>query len=211
MSEETIKTRRLLGSLALIGGVGTLVLAAPQGALAACVITQPSQFLFTCAVNTTTTTGSNVIAPGSTSAGNQTTATFQTGVDVVINPGVVVSGNGLSFNLVSDPSETITNNGAVINTSTAPVGLFGPFSRGLNFVNRGIGSVSYFGNGSASSLNGFGLFIAGNSVQVGTPGTPVVPNYSGPSRIDSGGADVQGTRVSAYFSGGTIAGGLQFA
>ncbi len=210
VSEEAIKARRL-GSLALIVGVATLVLAAPQGAFAACVITQPSQFLFTCAVNTTTTTGFNVIAPGSTSAGNQTTATFQTGVDVVINPGVVVSGNGLSFDLISAPSETITNNGAAINTSTAPVGLFGPFSRGLNFVNRGTGSISYFGNGSASSLNGFGLFIGGSSVQVGTPGTPVVPNYSGPSRIDSGGADVQGTRVSAYFSGGTIAGGLQFA
>jgi autotransporter-associated beta strand protein len=185
--------------------------AAPQDALAACVITQPSQFLFTCAVNTTTTAGFNVVTPGSTSAGNQTTATFQTGVDLVINPGVVVSGNGLSFDLISAPSETITNNGAAINTSTAPVGLFGPFSRGLNFVNRGIGSISYFGNGSASSLNGFGLFIGGNSVQVGTPGTPVVPNYSGPSRIDSGGADVQGFKVSAYFSGGTIAGGLQFA
>jgi autotransporter-associated beta strand protein len=209
LSEETIKTSRLLARAALISGVGTLVLAQPQGAFAACVITQPSQFLFTCAVNTTTTNGSNfIIAPGSTNAGNQ--STFLTGVDVVINPGVVVNGNGLSFDVTALSPETIINNGAAINTSTAPTGIFGPFSRGLNFVNRSIGSVSYVGNGSASSLNGFGLFIAGNSVQVGTPGTPVVPNYSGPSRIDSGGADIQGFHVSAYFSGGTIAGGLQF-
>jgi autotransporter-associated beta strand protein len=209
LSEEAINTRRLLGSLALIGGVGTLVLAAPQGAFAACVITQPSQFLFTCAVNTTTTNGFNVIAPGSTSAGNQTT--FLTGVDVVINPGVVVNGNGLFFDTTTASSETITNKGAAINTSTAPTGLFGPFSRGLYFINRGTGSISYVGNGSASSLNDFGLFIAGNSVQVGTPETPIVPNYSGPSSIATGGVNIHGSSAaSAYFSGGTITGGLQF-
>ena len=132
-------------------------------------------------------------------------------MDVVINPGVVVNGNGLFFDTTTASSETITNNGAVINTSTAPTGIFGPFSRGLYFVNRGTGSISYVGNGSASSLNGFGLFIAGNSVQVGTPGTPVVPNYSGPSSIASGGVNIHGSSAaSAYFSGGTIAGGLQF-
>ncbi|MEA2899241.1 MAG: hypothetical protein QOJ84_4856 [Bradyrhizobium sp.] len=209
MSEETIKTRRLLGSLGLIGSVGSLVLAAPQSASAACVITHPSQFLFTCAVNTTTTTGFNVIAPGSTSAGNQTT--FQTGVDVVINSGVIVNGNGLFFDTTTASSEKITNNGAVINTSTAPTGIFGPFSRGLYFINRGTGSISYVGNGSASSLNDFGLFIAGNSAQVGTPETPIVPNYSGPSSIATGGVNIHGSSAaSAYFSGGTIAGGLQF-
>ena len=209
LSEETIKTRRLLASLALISGVGTLVLAAPQSAFAACVITKPSQFLFTCAVNTTTTNSFNVIAPGSTSAKNQTT--FLTGVDVVINPGVVVNGNGLFFDTTTTSSETITNNGAVINTSTAPVGIFGPFSRGLYFINRGTGSISYVGNGSASSLKDFGLFIAGNSVQVGTPGTPIVPNYSGPSSIATGGVNIHGSKAaSAYFSGGTITGGLQF-
>jgi autotransporter-associated beta strand protein len=209
LSQETIKTRRLLGSLALVSGVGTLVLAAPQSAFAACVITQPSQFLFTCAVNTTTTTGFNVIAPGSTSAGNQTT--FLTGVDVVINPSVIVNGNGLFFDTITASSETITNNGAVINTSAAPTGIFGPFSRGLYFINRGTGSISYVGNGSASSLNDFGLFIAGNSVQVGTPGTPIVPNYSGPSSIATGGVNIHGSSAaSAYFSGGTITGGLQF-
>ncbi|MEA2916618.1 MAG: hypothetical protein QOJ15_8699 [Bradyrhizobium sp.] len=203
-------TRRLLGSLALIGGVGVLVLAAPQSAFAACVVTQPSQYLFTCAVNTTTTTGFNIIAPGSTSASNQTT--FLTGVDVVINPGVVVGGNGLFFDVTTASPETIINNGAAINTSTAPTGIFGPFSRGLNFVNRGTGSVSYFGNGSASSLNGFGLFISGNSVQVGTPGTPIVPNYSGPMTIATGAVNISGrSSASAYFSGGTIAGGLQFS
>ena len=211
MSEETVKTRRLLGLLALIGGVGTLVVAAPQSALAACVITQPSQFLFTCTVNTTTTNGSNLIAPGSTSAANQSNATFQTGVDVVIDPGVVVSGNGLSFGLISSPSETIIHNGAVIDTSTATSRPFSP-SRGLSFVNRGIGSVSYFGNGSASSLNGFGLFIVGNSVHVGTPVTPIVPNYSGSSSLISSGLNVVGlSNAEAYFSGGTIAGGMQFA
>ncbi|MEA2942039.1 MAG: hypothetical protein QOD09_2568 [Bradyrhizobium sp.] len=199
----------LRASTALSSGIVASLVVAPQSAFAACVITQPSQFLFTCAVKTTTTPTFNVIAPGSTSAANQ--SSFLTGVDVVINPGVVVNGNGLFFDTTTASSEKITNNGAVINTSTAPVGLFGPFSRGLNLINRGTGSISYSGNGSASSLNGFGLFIAGNSVQVGSPGTPVVPNYSGPSRIDSAGADVQGTRVSAYFSGGTIAGGLQFA
>jgi autotransporter-associated beta strand protein len=210
LSEETIKTRRLLGSLALIGGAGTLVLAAPQSAFAACVITQPSQFLFTCAVNTTTTNGFNVIAPGSTSAGNQTT--FLTGVDVVINPGVVVGGNGLFFDTTTASSEKITNNGAAINTSAAPTGIFGPFSRGLDFINRGTGSISYVGNGSASSLNDFGLFIAGNSVQVGTPETPIVPNYSGPSSIATGGLNIHGiSAASAYLSGGTITGGLQFA
>jgi autotransporter-associated beta strand protein len=183
--------------------------AAPQSAFAACVITQPSQFLFTCAVNTTTTTGFNVIAPGSTSAKNQTT--FLTGVDLVINPGVVVSGNGLFFDTTTASSEKITNNGAVINTSTAPTGIFGPFSRGLYFINRGTGSISYVGNGSASSLNDFGLFIAGNSVQVGTPETPIVPNYSGPTSIATGGVNIHGSAAaSAYFSGGTITGGLQF-
>jgi autotransporter-associated beta strand protein len=210
LSEETIKTRRLLGSLALISSAGTLVLAAPQSAFAACVITQPSQFLFTCAVNTTTTTGFNVIAPGSTSAGNQTT--FLTGVDVVINPGVVVGGNGLFFDTTTASSEKITNNGAAINTSTAPTGIFGPFSRALYFINRGTGSISYVGNGSASSLKDFGLFIAGSSVRVGTPETPVVPNYSGPSSIATGGVNIHGnSAASAYFSGGTIAGGLQFS
>jgi autotransporter-associated beta strand protein len=205
LSKEIINTRRQLGSLALIGGVGTLVLAAPQSAFAACVITQPSQFLFTCAVNTTTTNGSNVIiAPSSTSAANQSNTTFQTGVDVVINPGVVVSGNGLSFDLISSPSETIIHNGAVIDTSTAASRPFSP-SRGLSFVNRGIGSVSYFGNGSASSLNGFGLVIVGGSVQVGTPEIPIVPNYSGLVGLYVAGFD----KTEAYFSGGTISGGMQ--
>jgi autotransporter-associated beta strand protein len=207
LSEETIKTRRLLGSLALISGVGTLVLAAPQGALAACVITQPSQYLFTCAVNTTTTTGFNVIAPGSTSASNQ--STFLNGVDVVINPGVVVSGNGLHFGIITPSPEKVTNNGAAINTNTLESE---SFARGLSFVNTGAGgSVTYVGNGSASSINGFGLFIVADSVQIGTPGTPVVPNYTGPSSFISGGANIAGfSSASAYFSGGTISGGLQF-
>jgi autotransporter-associated beta strand protein len=209
LSQVTIKTRWLLRSLALISGAGTLVLAASQSAFAACVITQPSQFLFTCAENTITTTGFNVVAPGSTSAGNQTT--FQTGVDVVINPGVVISGNGLFFDTTTASPEKITNNGAAINTSTAPTGIFGPFSRALYFINRGTGSISYVGNGSASSLKDFGLFISGNSVQVGTPETPIVPNYSGPSSIATGGVNIHGSRAaSAYFSGGTITGGLQF-
>ena len=208
LSEETIKTRWLLGSLAWISGVGTLVLAAPQSAFAACVITQPSQFLFTCAVNTTTTTGFNIIAPGSTSAANQ--SSFLTGVDVVINPGVVVNGNGLNFDIITSSPEKVTHNGAAINTNALASG---SSARGLSFFNRGAGgSVTYVGNGSASSINGFGLFIVANSVQIGTPGTPVVPNYSGPSSIISGGLNVTGfSSASAYFSGGTISGGLQFA
>jgi autotransporter-associated beta strand protein len=208
LSKETIKTRRLLGSLALIGGAGTLVLAAPQSAFAACVITQPSQFLFTCAVNTTTTPTFNTIAPGSTSAANQ--STFLTGVDLVINPGVVVNGNGLNFDLITPSPEKVTNNGAAINTNTLASGTSAP---GLSFVNRGAGgSVTYVGNGSASSINGFGLFIVAESVQIGTPGTPVVPNYSGPSSFISGGVNIAGfSSASAYFSGGTISGGLQFA
>ena len=201
MSEETIKTRWLLGSLAWISGVGTLVLATPQSAFAACVITQPSQFLFTCAVNTTTTTGFNVIAPGSTSAGNQNS--FPTGVDVVINTGVVINGNGLSFNVLTSSPVRISNNGAAINTNQA---------NGLSFVNPLVGgSISYVGNGSASSNNGFGLFIHVNSIQIGTPATPVVPNYIGSSGILSGGLNVASlSSASAYFSGGTITGGLQF-
>jgi autotransporter-associated beta strand protein len=208
LSKETIKTRRLLGSLALIGGAGTLVFAAPQSALAACVITQPSQFLFTCAVNTTTTTGFNVIAPGSTSAANQ--SSFLTGVDVVINPGVVISGNGLNFSVVTSSPEKITNNGAAINTNLFASGVS---ARGLNFSNGGLGgSISYVGNGSASSVNGWGLFLIADSVQMGTPATPVVPNYTGPSSIVTGGLNVGAfVSASAYLSGGSISGGLQFA
>jgi autotransporter-associated beta strand protein len=207
LSKEIINTRRLLGSLALISGGGALVLSAPQSALAACVITQSSQFLFTCAVNTTTTNGFNVIAPGSTSAANQ--SSFLTGVDVVINPGVVINGNGLNFDIITSSPEKVTNNGAAINTNTLASG--SP-ARGLSFVNRGAGgSVTYVGNGSASSINGFGLFILADSIQIGTPATPVVPNYSGPSSIVSGGLNVGSfSSASAYFSGGTITGGLQF-
>jgi autotransporter-associated beta strand protein len=206
---------RLFAPAALTAGIGASFFVAPRSAQADCVITtsrvvQPTKFLFTCAVNTTTTTGFNVIAPGSTSAGKQTTVL--SAVDVVINPGVVVNGNGLSFDLTTASPEKITNNGAAINTSTAPTGIFGPFSRGLSFLNRGTGSVSYFGNGSASSLNGFGLFIVGNSVQVGTSATPIVPNYSGPSSIATGALNIGGiSSASAYFSGGTIAGGMQFS
>jgi autotransporter-associated beta strand protein len=207
LSKETIKTRRLLRSLALVSGAVISVLTAPRSALAACVITQPSQYLFTCAVNTTTTTGFNVIAPGSTSAGNQNS--FLTGVDVVINAGVVINGNGLNFNVLTSSPERISNNGAVINTNLVASG---SSAHGLSFANPFVGgSISYVGNGSASSSNGFGLFILADSIQIGTPATPVVPNYSGRSGILSGGANLGSfSSASAYFSGGTIAGGLQF-
>src|SRR5205085_2223476 len=173
-------------------------------ALAACVITQPGQFLFTCAVNTTTTPTSNVVAPGSTSAANQ--SSFLTGVDVVINPGIVVNGNGLHFGIISPSQETLVNNGAVINTNALA-------AQGLSFVNTGAGGdLRYVGNGSASTLSGFGLSLVAVTVEVGTPNAPIVPAYSGPSSITSGGLNIVGLgKAEAYFSGGTIAGGMQFA
>jgi autotransporter-associated beta strand protein len=196
----SVARTRLFASTALITGWSWL-LGMSGSALAACVVTQPSQFLFTCAVNTTTTPTSSVIAPGSTSAANQ--SSFLTGVDVVINPGVVINGNGLNFGIISPSSNSITNNGTVTATG----------SNALRFTNSGAGgALKYAGNGSASSLNGFGLSLTAVSVQIGTPTTPVVPNYSGPPSILSGGLNIVGlSKAEAYFTGGTIAGGVQFA
>jgi autotransporter-associated beta strand protein len=193
----------LLASTALVTGWSSL-LGMSGSALAACVVTQPSQFLFTCAVNTTTTPTSNVIAPGSTSAANQ--SSLVTGVDLVINPGVVVNGNGLHFSIISSSPETVVNNGAVINTNALA-------RQGLSFANPGAdGLLRYVGNGSASTLSGFGLSLSAVTVQIGTPQTPIVPAYSGPSSLLSGGLNISGiNKAEAYFSGGTIAGGMQFA
>lgn len=204
LATRTSQWRRFRAAMLLTTfGVGLSLISAPRNASAACVITQPSQFLFTCAANTTTTSGFNVIAPGSTSAANQ--SSFLTGVDVVINPGVLINGNGLSFGIISPSLSTVTNNGAATATGTS--------ANGLRFVNSGAGgTLRYVGNGSASSLSGAGLSLVAVTVQFGTSTTPIVPNYSGPSsNISPGGLSITGfSKAEAYLSGGTIAGGMGF-
>jgi autotransporter-associated beta strand protein len=193
---ETSSARRWFRkSPALLAAAGASLVGATSSAFANCDVTQPSQFVFTCAVNTTTVAGFNTLAIGATNLSSQG-ASFPASVDVNINQGVLVNGGGLSFDMITTSPETITNNGAVKNTIGS--------GAGLSFVNRGGGAVSYFGNGNASSTNGIGLSIGSTSVQIGTPGTPVVPNFSG--TVD--GMDISG-HVAIYLNGGTINGGLQ--
>jgi autotransporter-associated beta strand protein len=192
LAANSTARRFLRRPLALSICVGASIAAAPSIALANCDITQPSQFVFTCAVNTTTVPGFNTLAIGTTNLSSQS-APFPTSVDVNINQGVSVNGTGLHFDTNTALLQTITNNGAVSTTS------------GTGFLFQGgTGTVSYVGNGSALSLNGIGLQIVSGSVQVGTPGTPVVPNFSG--TVD--GLDISG-HLAVYLDGGTIKGGIQ--
>jgi autotransporter-associated beta strand protein len=184
----------------IVLGVGAALVAVPRDALANCNVSRRGSFDFTCTVNTTTVAGTNFLAPGTTNLATQVAPSGGRGggpaVDVNINPGVNISGNGLYFDTTTAAPQTITNDGSVARGMD--------FGAGLLFVNRGNGSLTYAGNGSVSSTSGIGLQLVANSIQIGTAATPVVPNFSG--SID--GLDVHG-HVAVYLSGGTINGGIQ--
>jgi autotransporter-associated beta strand protein len=184
--------------IAFIICVGASIAAAPSSALAYCDVTQPGQFLFTCAQTTTTVGGVSVaLTPGLTNVSNFFSV-GNVGVDVKIDPGITAGGSGLNFSMIAQTPETVTNEGTVSNT-------FVNLAPGLRFFNGGSGAVSYVGNGSVFSSLGDGLIVgAATSVQFGSAATPVVPNYSSPTLA----LNVSSNSVAAYLAGGSIDGGL---
>ena len=196
----------LLASTALVTGWSSL-LGMSGSALAACVITQPNQYLFTCAQNTTTSpTSHRIIGPGTTSEQGQSAQVF--GLNVVINKGVTVDGAGLRFTddtslFEANTINTIVNNGTVKSSlSLVPA---------LSYSNGGINPVVYTGDGALVSQNSRALDISsfGSAVRVGSAANPVVPNFSGPEGgISIFGGNLSNGSVEVYLSGGVVNGGI---
>ena len=152
----------------------------PVGAQAACSTAGVNPVTITCAADTSTTNTTNATSPNP--ATSDRTQQFGTNLVGVVHTEVTVSGFGLTL-VATGGNHTIdmVNNGTVTSGTNAVAG--------MQLVGDG-GLVTYAGNGGIVNANTVvnpnqdraALRISNvgaGSVQIGSAGTPVVPNFTG--------------------------------
>ncbi len=193
----------------LRGGAAAVALLAANPAYAQCVTsTVASTTTITCGDTVTTDTLNTNGNNPSTSAYLQR---FPGTIDVTINNGATISGNGLYINGTGSAPITVTNNGTISNT-TAQTTAVDATVDGLRIEGNG-GAITYRGNGNVTTNAvpnnsvAVGLIITntgGGDINIGSQATPVTGIFRGESAVDLVGFGTN--NINAYFNGGTLDG-----
>ena len=194
----------LLAATALSGGLTLLMVANPQGALAACAVTSTPNTV-DCAT-TATTNSANTDATAATSSSSEQAFTKGGNVAAQVDPSAAITGFGLSIESTQAGANISMNNqGTITNSAGVPGPAGGTAVENLTATG---GNVSYTGNGSVTAAAAFPtdalvLTTSGNGVaNVGASGTPITgQTFSGVNAIvtSTGAGD-----ASVFLSGGTV-------
>jgi subtilase-type serine protease len=191
----------MLASTAFTGAFIAAIAGNPDSALAACVVTSNPNTV-TCD-NTVTNFNDNIDAATSPSSSKHQRFTTGGDVNVTINAGQTVSGQGLVvINDQAGTGTTVTNNGAVITDDPVLAGFSGP----LTILGAG-GTINYRGNGSSQTTlanhSALGISHSGASgtINIGTSSAPISGLFSADSAIS---AATQGGEIHAHLHGGSL-------